>query len=546
MLILLIFSKMSEENPSKIVPFALTQPELIETPVSSDLDKFVEKATQIAESNPEILLAIEKDQIAHGLKKKAARLADQAYFDAQNPPLANLEIEPAAEPANTKLDGGRPRMPPLVVYILLLLRGWLGGPKGSDFRLVLRESITLRQFFQSQEVKVPGLSTVADNINAVSHDTEQLILRRQLRHAKEQKLDTFETSRIDSTATESNSKYPTDSGLIAAFALRLLAYFTNLAKLGLPNLSQQSDAVQAAQLAGEIELHSKQIGIISGKQGVKEKRANLYKKIYSRVDRLVKKLGPLRQRAAKLIKQAQVPPSMRLRLEALREQFESDLANIASIREYSAERILEDKPVAAERKVLSVSDPSAGIIKKGGWSTIFGYRPQLAFSGKGLVTAHVLPLGNAADSGQLETVLKAILENTKTVPTMVTVDDGYASGPVRTKFLQDHASEERPIVFSVAGAKGRAIIDEASYESDAYRDARHDRSAAESCVYVLKEMHDYGEVMRRGLEAVRHEQMCKVLAYNVRRMVRLEEEAAKAQRKALLEKQQVRIERQAA
>ncbi len=81
--------------------------------------------------------------------------------------------------------------------------------------------------------------------------------------------------------------------------------------------------------------------------------------------------------------------------------------------------------------------------------------------------------------------------------------------------------------------EGRAIIEQELYESEAYRDARHDRSAAESCVYALKQMHDYGDVMRRGLEAVRHEQMSKVLAYNVRRMVRLEEDAANAGRKVL-------------
>jgi hypothetical protein len=529
-----------------VVPVALAELELVDTPISSDLDKFVAKARQIAESSPEILLAIEKDQMEHGLQKKAARLADQEYFESQNPPLANLKIEPARSAVPTELCGGRPRMPAMVVFVLLLLRGWLGGPKSLDFRLVLRESITLRQFFESHGLKVPGLSTVADNLNAVSHHTQQLILRRELYHAQEENLDDFSTCRIDSTATESNSKYPTDSGLIAAFALRLMAFFNSLAKLGLPDLSQQASGVQSAGLAREIELFSKQIGIISGKQGVKEQRTGLYQKIYSRVDRLVKKLKLLQPHAAESIEQAQAPPSLRQRLEALNQQFENDLTNIATIREYSAERVLEGKSIAAERKVLSVSDESAGIIKKGGWNTIFGYRPQLAFSGKGLVTAHVLPLGNAADAGQLQTVLHAVLENTKTVPLVVTVDDGYASGPVRAKFLNDHATEKRPIVFSVAGSKGRAIIEEANYQSDAYRDARHDRSAAESCVFVLKQMHDYGEVIRRGLQAVRHEQMCKVLAYNVRRMVRLEQDAAKAQRKALLEKQNERLQRQAA
>ncbi len=212
---------------------------------------------------------------------------------------------------------------------------------------MLRESITLRQFFESHDMKVPGLSTVADNINAVSAETQQLVLRSELGHAKDAKLDDFDTCRIDSTAANSSSKYPTDSGLLAAFAKRILAYFTVVIKLGLPDLRQRRDAIEAAELAREIELHSKQIGMMSGKQKVKEKRKALYKKIYSRVERFGKKIRPLQQRAADFFAKAEGPPSWRGRVEALNQQLEEDLSNIATIGEYSAERVLEGKAITA-------------------------------------------------------------------------------------------------------------------------------------------------------------------------------------------------------
>jgi len=135
-----------------------------------------------------------------------------------------------------------------------------------------------------------------------------------------------------------------------------------------------------------------------------------------------------------------------------------------------------------------------------------------------------------------------MLANTKISPLIVTVDDGYTNGPVREWFIREHSTDEKPVVFSIAGAKGKRLIDEEDYQSQAYRDARHDRSAAESCIYTLKEMHDYGDIMRRGLEAVRHEQMCKVLAYNIRRIARLKKDAQKALSKQLLEKQKLRFE----
>ena len=171
---------------SKAILSEAAQLDLVDAPVSSDLDRFVAKAEKIAQSHPEILRAIENDQKAYRLKKKAIRLADQAYLNSQTPTLANLEIESSEPAAPTDLDGGCPRMPALVVLVFLLLRGWLGGPKSETFRILLRESITLRQFLQSQNARVPGPSTVADHINLVSAQTQQLILRCELDWAKQQ------------------------------------------------------------------------------------------------------------------------------------------------------------------------------------------------------------------------------------------------------------------------------------------------------------------------------------------------------------------------
>jgi hypothetical protein len=535
-------NKLEEFPPAEAVSFEPPQLELIESPISSELDQFVENAVGIAKQHPEILTAIECDQIAHGLKKKANRLADAEYLKARNPSLPDLEVQPPHPQAATELERGRPRMPPLVVFVLLLLRGWFGGPKSLNFRLILRESITLRQFLQCEGIEVPGTSTVADNVNLVSAQTQRLILGCELQSVLADGLDDFETVRIDSTDAAANSNYPTDSNLIGAFAKRMNRLSKSLKKRGLADLSGHTDARKCSNLVDEIELYAKQIGLLSGKQKVKETRAGLYKKIYSRVDRFLKIYPRLLKRARTLVENAELLPSERSIFEGLVEQAENDCDIIARIREYSAMRVLEDKVPRTDQKVLSISDSDAAMIIKGGRDITFGYRPQLAFSGNGLVCAHVLPLGNAGDSGQLAIVLEEVLANTKISPLIVTVDDGYTNGPVREWFIREHSTDEKPVVFSIAGAKGKRLIDEEDYQSQAYRDARHDRSAAESCIYTLKEMHDYGDIMRRGLEAVRHEQMCKVLAYNIRRIARLKKDAQKALSKQLLEKQKLRFE----
>jgi hypothetical protein len=425
---------MEERSAAEIIPFEPLQRELIESPISSELDQFVGNAVEIAQRHPEILTAIERDQTAHGLKKKAKRIADAEYLQAQNPSLPDFEVEPTQPKAATELERGCPRMPPVVVFVLLLLRGWFGGPKSLDFRLMLRESITLRQFVQREGLEVPAPGTVADNVNLVSPQTQQLILCCELQSALEDGLDDFETVRIDSTDIAANSEYPTDSNLISAFAMRMMSLFTSLKKRGLADLSKYADARKCQNLVDEIELRAKEIGLLTGKQKVKEKRTGLYKKIYRQVDRLLKVYPRLLDRARTLVRSAELLPSQRSILDGLLQQAENDSDSIAKIREYSARRVLEDKTPTTDEKVLSISDVDAAMIVKGGRDITFGYRPQLAFSGKGLVCTHILPLGNAADSGQLASVLEEVLANTKITPAIITVDDGYTNGPVRERF----------------------------------------------------------------------------------------------------------------
>lgn len=157
---------------------------LFEAELSSDLNDFVKDVIQIAHSCPQIGREIDLDLDIHGLKKKALREADRRFFEQLNPSFDSMADLPAPETCSCELEGGRPRMPAIIVLVLLLLRGWLGGPKSTQFRLVLKESITLHRFFEMHDFQVPGASTVADNVNAVRESTLELILRCELGYAE--------------------------------------------------------------------------------------------------------------------------------------------------------------------------------------------------------------------------------------------------------------------------------------------------------------------------------------------------------------------------
>lgn len=132
-------------------------------------------------------------------------------------------------------------------------------------------------------------------MNAVRESTLELILRSQLRRAQRSGLDSFEDLVVDSTAATANSKYPTDSNLIAALAMRMTGIFERLKRLkvGLPDWARRIAAKRSRDIAEEIELQAKRISMMSGKQNVKTDRKARYGKIYTRVERLIRVFRPM-------------------------------------------------------------------------------------------------------------------------------------------------------------------------------------------------------------------------------------------------------------
>ena len=67
---------------------------------------------------------------------------------------------------------------------------------------------------------------------------------------------------------------------------------------------------------------------------------------------------------------------------------------------------------------------------------------------------------------------------------------------------------------SISGAKGKKLTALEDWDSEVYRDARRCRSAVESSMFTIKAGFAFGELGRRGIDAVRDELLEKVLAYN--------------------------------
>lgn len=479
----------------------------------TDVSRLIAAAYVLAEAEPLILEMIDRDRDAYALTKKKERLEDEAWLRSRGPPLRGFDI---AEDANwatgLELGSGRPRMPAILVLTFIQCRGYFGGFKDRKTATNLAESRTLEIILANLGISMPGASTIIDNANAVRVTTLEFIVDAQIRQVLREGLDDFKKLTFDSTKVEANSTFPTDSGLIAGLLARAEHKLRLLADHG---ITLRLPAVTARAINTIKDLH-KQIQLSCGKNNSTKKRVRLYRKLMREARRARKNLMKAHERAEEKFHKLDVMPSERKVLATLIEWIEVDLQNLAVTIANADKRINRNEKVPAGAKVVSLSDQDAAMIVKGEREPVVGYKPQLGRSENGFITAIIVPVGNAADSGQLRPIVDASIKRTGVSPSVLSFDDGYTNTADREHYLGLGID-----VVSFSGSKGKNIIPAADYDSQPYKDARNDRSAVESLMFTMKHNHDMDRVMRRGIDSVRSELLEKAIAYNFFRLITL-------------------------
>jgi len=145
----------------------------------------------------------------------------------------------------------------------------------------------------------------------------------------------------------------------------------------------------------ELRALSQQIDFLNGKARAEAKRKKLYFQLLRRVARLRKRLlRDLESVRHNLESRTDLAPSRRLKGQEALCLIAEDLSALEQATSVCQRRVMGQEKVPVAEKIISLSDSDASFIVKGGWNTVVGYRPQLARSGRGFVTALVLPRGN--------------------------------------------------------------------------------------------------------------------------------------------------------
>ena len=472
----------------------------------TDFRDYLDEVDEVLRFAPEIVAAIERDLDTHARKKKHLRMEDRRFFESHTADLPDLDIRERTIVADElTLAVGRPRMPGDAVYLFLMLRGFLGSLSSKSAQRFLRESMSLHALLQERELNMPGWTTILENVNLVSLATREFILDKQIELVVKESLDDFKESTIDSTAVKANSSWPTDGKILTGMLSRAHRLGQKLHVLGLEDFREG----WVPRWLDEMDKLEFQICLSAGKPHSRGKLKKHYRKLLRKggqaADSLSRELAGLEEG----LEMNSLPPSSREFLKRVLERIRNDIADAKRVVEYAADRVFHGKQLPSTEKVLSLSDGSAGYIKKGGRDPVIGYKPQLVRSKNGFVTSLMVPQGNAADSIKLVPAIRESIERTGVIAELVSTDDGYASAKGRDQLLKMGVK-----ILSISGAKGKKLTDPQDWDSDVYRDARRNRSAVESLMFTIKDGFEFGELGRRGIDAVRNELLEKVLAYN--------------------------------
>jgi len=499
--------------------------QLLPLQIDTEMHAMLRIAGEIYRANPEIEERIHADQEFAALLDKRLRVADATFdkiggttatlfdLDLYAPPVGELKLE----------DTGCPRMAPIVVYYLMVFRGYTGSTCGRAYER-LADSLTMRNFLEPHvNGRFPGESTIDDNLRKLSHETRVYINKAQLLLAKADELDDFDLSIIDSSGVNAYSAWPTDSGNL----LKMIGAIRHGANTLLEefNLDPMPDK-QFMKSYKALKRRHFRINTVKGPRK-RSKRHRHYRFFLDSalkcLDHLETELLHAEERLDEILHR--VCPSSRLRLEERWKAITQTLIDAWKMHQYSwLSRFAESSgcPIEADKadRTLSVSDSDAAWIEKGGRDAVFGYRVQVARSGEGFITAIDVPRGNVADSVQLQPMVTAHKDNTGVMPNQVSVDDGYSSAANVAKLTEWGVQD-----ISISGSKGKKLLDASDWDSDTYRDLRAIRSSAEASIFVLKHSFGFDRPRRHGRDKIEAEFLEKTLAHNLAHHVRLRRKA---------------------
>ena len=179
------------------------------------------------------------------------------------------------------------------------------------------------------------------------------------------------------------------------------------------------------------------------------------------------------------------------------------------------ERRVHGETVAASEKIVSLFEPHADIIVKGGRDVQYGHKLNLTTGRSGLILDLVIEAGNPADSERFLPMLKRHIAFYGQAPRQTAADGGFAS---RDNLAQAKALGVQDAAFHKKA--GLRIMDMVK-SNWVYRKLRNFRAGIEADISCLKRAYGLARCLWRGLDHFTAYVWSSAVAYNLALFARL-------------------------
>ena len=360
----------------------------------------------------------------------------------------------------------------------------------------LEDSASFRAFARLPLSWTPKKSVLHRTISAIRAETWEAVNRVLLASARQEKVETGKVVRLDSTVAAALMHEPSDSSLLWD-AVRVMV-----------RLLKGADAL----IDGRLVWRNHRRAAKKRARAIKYARDRSTRvRHYRELIKLTRATLADADQAATQLWQASDP----MAAAQWQAEFRHYRPLIERIVAQTERRVLHGEAIAANEKIISLFEPHANIIVKGGREVQYGHKLNLTTGRSGLILDLVVEAGNPADSDRFLPMLERHIDFYGQAPRQAAADGGFASrhnlGQAKALGVHDLAFHKK------AGLRIKDMVK----SNWVYRKLRNFRAGIESDISCLKRAYGLARCIWRGLDHFRAYVWSSAVAYNLALFARL-------------------------
>jgi len=360
----------------------------------------------------------------------------------------------------------------------------------------LEDSDAFRTFSRLEMGQYPCKSILQENIKTIREETWEAIHREIINHAKQEKIETGRTIRIDATAVETDIHHPTDSTLLAD-GIRIITRWLAEGKALTPTPRYQFSDHQRV-------VKKRVLTILNAKKEEVRKAAYQDLLMYA---------GKVRDYAVIAIPELLVHQSQEMSElfagKVLAEKLERVVGLLKKVIDQTDRRVFKGEQVPASEKVVSFFEDHTDIIVKKRRETEYGHKIFLAGGRSTMILDCMITRGNPADTEQYAPLLKRQKDIYGRMPRQVSADGGFAS-----KDNLDYAKTNRINDAVFAKKRGLSVLEMAK-SNWVYKKLRNFRAGIEAGISTLKRAFGLDRCTWKSWEGFGRYVWSSIVSYNL-------------------------------